>query len=356
MTVNKIDIAKPEDFSSLRDIWGRLEKGADMTVFQSYDWNLLLVKEFFSNRYNRIFSKLKVYCVLDKEEPVMIVPVIVQKKTVKVSWYGRKKGLYILGIGSYSDYINFIYNKFSETAYKELTEYVKQDNNGITMNINFLRADTALQKYCETKGLQATRVSRSAHIDLPASTEEYQHMLSKNTKQNIRTALNRMNKDGLQYELICCDHLESEADIEKLIRLHRDRLDSKLKKNNASFIHNLSRTIKILKRKRDEHKFDIVENSMKTMPSSHFVIVKLNGETVSYLYGLRDDKAYRIMHNCFDEKYKFYSPMFRGAYDFIVSQCENRSLGVDQIDFTRGDEDYKYKLGAEELLLYHYAV
>lgn len=104
------------------------------------------------------------------------------------------------------------------------------------------------------------------------------------------------------------------------------------------------------------YNYDIVENSMRRLPQSYFIIVKLKGVIASYLYGLRDDRAIRIMHNCFDEDYKFYSPMFRGAYDFILDQTENRALNVDQIDFTRGDEEYKFKLGAEELPLYHYAL
>ena len=90
------------------------------------------------------------------------------------------------------------------------------------------------------------------------------------------------------------------------------------------------------------------------MKNSVLVVVKLNNETVGYLYGLRDDKAIRIMQNCFKVQYAFYSPLFRGAYDFILNQIKNPQNGINQVDFTRGDEPYKIKLGGGQMPLHHY--
>ena len=56
-----------------------------------------------------------------------------------------------------------------------------------------------------------------------------------------------------------------------------------------------------------------------------------------------------LMQNCFKMEYAFYSPLFRGTYDFLIKQIQNESKNVMQIDFTRGDEPYKYKLGGVEM-------
>ena len=93
---------------------------------------------------------------------------------------------------------------------------------------------------------------------------------------------------------------------------------------------------------------------MQYMPNSCLIVVYLNSKVTGYLYGLRDGTIIRIMQNCFDEKYKFYSPMFRGTYDFILSCYE--TCDVTAIDFTRGNEEYKYKLGGIETKLYTYII
>ena len=95
---------------------------------------------------------------------------------------------------------------------------------------------------------------------------------------------------------------------------------------------------------------------MKRMNNSIFVIVKLNDVTVGYLYGLMDNRAIRVMQNCFKMEYAFYSPLFRGTYDFLIKQIQNESKNVMQIDFTRGDEPYKYKLGGGEMQLHNYVI
>ena len=86
------------------------------------------------------------------------------------------------------------------------------------------------------------------------------------------------------------------------------------------------------------------------------VIAYLNGVPAGYMYGLRDADAVRIMHNCVKEEYKFYSPMFKGAYDFICEEINHKRYHVTQIDFTRGNETYKLQLGGQELILHNYAI
>ena len=71
---------------------------------------------------------------------------------------------------------------------------------------------------------------------------------------------------------------------------------------------------------------------------------------------MRDSDAVRVMHNCIKEEYNFYSPMFKGAYDFICEEINNKRYNVAQVDFTRGNESYKFQLGGKELPLNSYFV
>ncbi len=49
-----------------------------------------------------------------------------------------------------------------------------------------------------------------------------------------------------------------------------------------------------------------------------------------------------------------YSPVFRACYDFITKEAIENNL--EWLDFTSGDEDYKYKLNGKEMILYSYKI
>lgn len=68
-----------------------MEVGGEMTAFQYFEWNRLLVEEFLSDRHNRMFFKIIVYCSVEKDMPLIILPLIVQRHSLGISWFGRKK-------------------------------------------------------------------------------------------------------------------------------------------------------------------------------------------------------------------------------------------------------------------------
>ena len=93
---------------------------------------------------------------------------------------------------------------------------------------------------------------------------------------------------------------------------------------------------------------------MLNMRDSFTLLVELNDKIVGYIYGIKDNNnVVRIMQNCVDEDYKYYSPMFRGIYDYIIESISKEN-GLKEIDFTRGDEEYKYKLGGRDTKLYDF--
>lgn len=356
LKVERILIEKPSDFLEVRDLWHELENGKDMTAFQSYAWNELLVEEYFADAYNRTFSKLYVYYVVREECPVLLAPLIVQKHTAKLSWWGRRKGIYLLGLNSYSDYMNFVYQSFEEETADLLLKAIREHFYGLPFYFNYIRKDTDACEYLIDRKAEILAQTTSVYVSLCGSADVYLSSLSKSTKQNLRTAKNRMVKDSLEYVLETGRELQNTENIDTLLYMHDVRAMSKNSKRDVDFLHRISRILMTKYRTRKEKKYNIIAQSMKRMHNSYFVTVSLNGNIVSYLYGLTDQKAYRIMQNCFDEEYKFYSPMFKGAFDFISKECDEGKLGVSQIDFTRGDEEYKLKLAGKEVPLYHFVI
>ena len=353
MKIDCIRINRKEDFEKISQVWEKLEIGSEMTVFQSLKWNKLLYMEWYNYKYNRLFSKVEVY-VIENENDLMIVPTIIQlRDTYLKGVIGRRRGIYILGQGSYSDYLNFVYNAFSETMVLAFINHVREKYSDYKLYFSNVREDTMLCKYLN-KNYKWEVNTVSVSLNVPKNKEEFDKMLSKHTRQNLRTALNRMNKDLMQYEWCEKGIIVDDTYLNKLVKLHMKRMKTK-NSDDSSFLNKIKAEIKLQLLLYREKNNNIVRESMCTMKNSFILIVKLKGNLVGYIYGLKESNGIiRIMQNCIDEEYKFYSPMFRGIYDYIAANCGESELR--EIDFTRGDEDYKYKLGGQEVSLYNFKI
>ena len=347
--IKEYEIKNRTDLDSLSKEWKEIEKSKDMTVFQSFDWNVLLFEEEKKRFFSSLYTKIIVITIHKDNLVYGIAPLIIQKYSNKTKWFGREKGIYILGHGSWSDYLNLIYSdNFTNELFKEVVEYLKLKYKGYTLFITDLREDTRLASWLKSSNARISKKEVAVQVVKMNSPEEYEKSLSKHVRQNLRTAKNRMEKAGIRYELKVLGKIDDNSLINQLTEIHIARM---AKKNmiTTDIIHRVSSYIRIKYREKRERNNNIVSESMKTMNESCLVIVYLDGDIAGYLYGLRDDSVIRIMQNCVKDEYKFYSPLFRGAYDFILEQYSDDSIRV--VDFTRGDEQYKYNLGGVEVNL-----
>lgn len=342
------------DLEELKSIWKELERGPEMTVFQSYDWNVLLYREESRKKFFSLFTDMVIYLLKLGESYEVMLPVIIQKHTNETKWFGRKKGIYIWGDGSYSDYLSAIYsvNATSE-EFSAIIERIKFDYQKMPIFFNDIREFTRFSNYLTEKAIRVIKQDVSVQVEMTLLREEYEKSLSKSVRQNIRTAKNRMMKAGLDYRIEICGKIDDESLIEKLTEIHIARMAQK-NTNKVDLVHAMSSYVRIKYRTNREQNNNIISESMKVMDNSCLVICYLNNDIAGYLYGLIDRDTIRIMQNCVKEDYKFYSPMFRGAYDFILMQYDNDDIKI--VDFTRGNEQYKYNLGGVEIQLKSYEI
>lgn len=339
-----------QDFEALECVWKQLENGNDMTAFQTYHWNHLLIEEFFGLLYNRLFAEVRCYVVTEDQTAVAILPVIIQKRNAKIMWWGRKKGTYILGEGSWSDYLNFIYKEPNPQAWELILSNLPKP-----LFFNSLRSNTEICPFLDNRG-DLCGQHPSVFVPLVSDAAEYLTSLSKSVRQNLRTATNRMDKAELVYELRIEDGKLDALLANELVSMHYDRAKVKNQRKHKKNLHWISRNLRNSYKEYQNRQYNIIYHSMTSNVSGVTVIVYLNGVPAGYMYGIRDSYAVRIMHNCIKEEYKFYSPMFKGAYDFICEEINNKRYNVAQIDFTRGNESYKFQLGGKELPLNNYSI
>lgn len=349
--VEEKQIKNIEDLYELRVEWENLEHGTDMTVYQSFKWNVLLAKELFNGFFHKYYINLIIYKLVVDKKTEILMPIIIHKHSNKTKWFGRKKGLYLLGHASYSDYVNCIYNEASSEDFNMLIRYIAKKNANLRFFFDDIIENTAFDNFLKQTSLNKLDNTVAVYVNLKNNEENFNKMLSKHVKQNLRTAVNRMKRDGIEYRLeIVNKNINDSYILDKLRQVHIGRM---LEKNmiKTDIIHLVSSYIRVWYRKYKEMHNNIVYDAMGAMENSVFVIVYLDDSIAGYLYGIKEDCCVRIIQNCFDEQYKFYSPMFRGTYDYILNCIEN---GIEKVDFTRGNESYKYQLNGTEMQLTHY--
>lgn len=163
-------------------------------------------------------------------------------------------------------------------------------------------------------------------------------MLSKNSRQNLRTASNRLQKDG---KALVFNDDDQQVDRQECMKLREAKLSVKY----ADFSLFWKYKYRIINRLRYTFPF--------LTPITHYTKSKVmtaydeEGKLRAFFnYGYDpDDKAIRIMAAGTDLDFARYSPGMLLMHQFILKSIQEGKLQV--IDFTRGDEKYKFALGGE---------
>ena len=204
-----------------------------------------------------------------------------------------------------------------------------------------LRKDTALYRYFENKQVKAVAVSSTSCValQLPETIEAYQKMLSKHSRQNIRTAKNRLAKDGIDLTF-CYD--DDKVDKEICRQMREVRV---IAKQNALFQQkSLPRKIGSKIKQGLTYKYPSYLPFCSDEDSKMLTVY--DGDTLCGFFNYGIDKHHKtivLMAVGTNERYARYSPGILALYSFICSKIEEKNIVC--FDFTRGDEPYKFALG-----------
>jgi hypothetical protein len=326
-----ISVFHKEEVLKLQDEWLFLEKGTEMTYFQSFHWNQMLTE--FTPCDNEFCEAI--YCLVRDREgrAILIAPLWIIKSTFRVL---NKKGVYLIGRQGWSDYLNLIYRDFDPQAVSFLFQWIKNTFHLRLFFFEQLKETNSLYRYIvNTCKVNKNITTKCVHLPLLASVEEYHKTLSKNSRQNLRTAYNRLQKDR---HSITFD-FDDKPDLELCKQMRACRL-AKRNDKNYSILDKFKKYIK------DKFVFKFPSYlPFYEDKQSHFLTAYIDGELCAFFcYGL-DNKHEEIvlMAVGISEKYAKYSPGVLLLYEYIKHQIVERDIKT--IDMTRGDEKYKYVLG-----------
>lgn len=331
----EVKLFNTSTISQLKADWELLQSGKDMTYFQSFDWYLML-SQINQKKYKKhaiIFAE-----ITNNGEPSLIAPLWIVFKTFG---FVNKKGVYFFGRQGWNDYCNIIYKQFDEEAVKFLFDYIEKNFKTNEFRFDLLRENSSFYNFLKSNyELTLDRKETCVKLELSESEEDYLKKLSKNSKQNIRTARNRAVTDGVTYKINFDD---KEVDLQSFAKFRQMRVEKK---------QSFQLSIKWLKNRIYQHlvyKFPEY-TPFKEDKNSHFLTMtndKNNELCAAFCYGL--DSAHKevvVMAVSLNESYSRYSPGMLALYSYIVDCTATKNVSV--IDFTRGTERYKYVLGGNE--------
>lgn len=316
---------------TIKGAWEELQEGIDMTYFQSFSWYELLSKHAGKDTKR---SLLRIAIVLKDGHICLIAPLLIITKDFR---FVNKKGCYIWE-SRWSDYLNVIYKDYDSKAFDCLCKEVKREFKISNLYFNKLQESTSIYKDLSTrKTLVSDRTQICVRLELPSSFDEYWNSLGKNARQNIRTARNRLNRNNLSFA-VKSDDIDVDRKICKELR------EGRVKAKNKKLGWLIRAKILIYS------KLHVKQPSFLPLMDdgeAHFLTSHINGSLASFFNYTKSTnrKEIYMMGVGIDEQYSWYSPGILSIIEFIENCYETEEIRY--IDFTRGDEKYKYLLGGK---------
>ena len=325
------------DLALLKNDWQELEKGKEMSYFQTYDW--------YESINDVVPSQGSVFFLTaSKNDKVkLIAPLWILRNNYL---FINKKGCYFWGREGYSDYLNFIYDEFDAESLNALFSFIKSDNKIKKYFLEFLNEGTSVVPFLEQRMQRVTKISFDyAALHLPENKEDYVRCLSKHVRQNLRTAHNRALKDNVLFESEIIQKVD-EKTLKKCWDIRNARLPFKEQRERANWSLKTKMHVYLDKKLRIKIPY---RNVMEVDKNGNVLLIKSGDDVAAFFYYGYEPlkKKITVMTAGTNTQYARYSPGVYHMFLQIQRWIEDDSVKV--VDFTRGNEKYKFDLGCKQM-------
>lgn len=337
-----MEIKKFSNIKKIKQIFEVLDKNA--RPLQKYD----VVKNMFSFAYYieplfyniRKMRKFAFFVVYDNGEPVLIAPGTIGKGV-----------FYVMGDKGW-DYVDLIYSTDDEIYLSKimfaLFKHLKEQEGICNISWRYLEEQSTMYKALTILRDQGLGINVtpdiSVNIPLPNEYDKYFNSLNKSTKQNCRTAYNRLERDGKN----CVLEMHFATDGKNLIddkrtkKIYKACLKLYLRRQKERYHQPL------LYRLRNR----FYDYATKSIPLKYgfLSVLYINNEISAFMMGYQDDKHNSVIlpKLAIVDKFNFYSPGVILINETAKQLIEKNSFL--NIDLCEGDEKYKFSMGGEKYL------
>ena len=321
----------------IKETWIKTySKSKVLSIFQSYEWNETLESSFKAHRFSKYYRCELEYWVYDDE---IIFPLVNAK---------AKKSYTLLGQLESSDYLSPIFcERDVEKLHDALLDlircmagfYLKLDR----INQSNPFKNTIENLYASNDIIYDKQIRECVCVDTRTNTETYVESLSKSTKQNYRTAINRIHKANMKYSVEIRVGTISDELVSTLYSIYCERRDDC--DSRSAFLKTASNTAKkLLSQCGLEKGVDpLSEYSKKKSVFLGYILIE--SEIAAFCEGgiCNETNALCIARVATKGKYYQFSPG-----QILLNQVIDRiRKEIVYFDLTRGIEEYKFKLGGK---------
>lgn len=336
--MEKVTFYPIKHISKYENVIDEMCKDGHLTPFQNYQWQSLLVKQFLTNKVMRATAKSILAVLMDDFGNVkMIVPLYFKR--------GRKpKTIYILGSGTESDYLDFIYFKdVNKSDFETFFLALSEKYGDMTFKFDLIKENSELLKYLKSKQ-ETVILSKNPCVELRVElmTDSHIQKLTKKTRQNIRTAYNRLESDNLKHNFIYCPAGNIDKNTRKsMFKTYKKRY--KIKNSEISFLFK----VKMLFRK--SVTVDALNEAVKLKLDISVILFYIGDDIAAFGLVLFSENKNTLLvpRVSINIKYGRYSPGIL-MFNELINHLQSSIMNVENrivIDLTNGEEQYKYSLG-----------
>lgn len=270
--------------------------------------------------------------MFENEKPVLISPL-----------YKKKHELFVAGGSIGWDYTDFFYsfdcNDENLSLYIDYLFSFLREEGFLKLHWDFCAADSVSTKLL--KKHSKVQICEVNNVGIKFDNyNDYVGSLSKSVRQNLRTAVNRLNREHKTYELLnnINSPLSNEI-VKQCIDLYCARQKNKYMKNILNLI--MIKTINF-------------QSQMMYQQKGIFFVLTIDSKVASFMFGYQCENSLEIPKLAINDTFGFYSPgmlLVNKTIEFLANETEIRYL-----DLCRGTEPYKLKMGGGIYKTYNYLI
>ena len=321
-----ITIKKFQDYNKIREYWGKMyENNPRLSIYQSIEYTDYLWKHILP--YKFILRKKPIfYLFLDNNQPILLVPLYRDWFSSQAVLFGYKTGCGYLDI--------ICDDAITMCQFDQCLQLLSRDNSISKIQFCHVRENSVLAEYIRQKSVEIGQTD-CIEIDICDTYEEYHSQLSKNTRQNLRTAYNRLNNDekNMEFQFYTSSTLTKTIK-DSVLDLYYERQTQQYHKSNSFIFKFFLKHIDIgtLNLNNDD-----IENIIFT--------VHIDGKLAAFYAAIVDKDRVIVPRLAIADEFGRYSPGMILINESIKFFHQDSKLGIRYIDLTHGDEKYKKALG-----------
>lgn len=323
-------------FETIRDLWEELFAGNILlSPFQDADWTSAILQTYRNNR------KLNAYDVcFITDEKNWILPVAIDND---------RKEIHLLGRGTCTDYLDIISRSFEKSDLCGLMKYLRECYQGFILCLEQLRENSQLNTALNSDFVAGKELFQTCDCGAirVRSYDDWYADLSKKHRQNIRTGFNRLKRENMSGEFVW--KYVGNMSKKELYDLYEIYGKRRSEKSNGGALLEIKRTLVGKERLFIKDTLNCY-CSFGRKENCKAALWYIDGKIAAYFMGVQRGDWFCVPRVSMNSEYARFSP---GSM-LICGFMKQRPDGIKLLDFTRGDERYKYDNGAVKSKLFYY--